>query len=125
MENLESLVKSTLEEIEKILNTKTVMGEPVKVEGATIIPLIQVGFGFGMGTGTGKAPKENQGEGAGSGLGGGGGVKPVAMIVIDKDGVRIEPLSKSKGSVVDKLGEIIPTVMDKMGEKKKEDKKEG
>ncbi|MEJ2636703.1 MAG: spore germination protein GerW family protein [Calditrichia bacterium] len=125
MENLENLVKSTVGEIERILNTKTVMGEPVKVEDATIIPLIQLGFGFGMGSGSGKAPKENQGEGAGSGLGGGGGVKPIAMVVIDKNGVRVEPLSKGRGSVVEKIGEIIPKVMDKMDEKKKEDKKKG
>ncbi len=125
MENLESLVKSTLGEIEKILNTKTVMGEPVKVADTTIIPLIQLGFGFGMGSGSGKAPKAEQGEGAGSGLGGGGGVKPVAMIVIDKSGVKVEPVSRNRGSVVEKIGEIIPKVMDKMGEKKKADKKEG
>lgn len=122
MDNLENLVKSTLGEIEKILSTKTVMGEAVKVGDVTIIPLIEMGFGFGMGSGSGKAPKAEQGEGTGSGLGGGGGVKPIAMIVIEKGGVRIEPVSKSKGSVVEKIGEIIPKVMDKMNEKKKEEK---
>jgi uncharacterized spore protein YtfJ len=124
MDNLQDLVKSTLNEIEKILNTKSVIGEPVKTEGATIIPLVQLGFGFGIGSGSGKAPKTAQGEGSGGGVGAGGGVRPVAMIVIDKNGVRIEPVSK-RGSMIEKVGEIIPKVMDKMGEKKHEEKKEG
>jgi uncharacterized spore protein YtfJ len=124
MENLESLVKSTLGEIEKILNTKSVIGEPVKVEGATVIPLIQLGFGFGIGTGAGKGPQAVQGEGSGGGVGAGGGVKPVAMIIIDKNGIKIEPVSK-RGSMIEKVGEIIPKVMDKMDDKKKEAKKEG
>lgn len=124
MENLESLVKSTIGEIEKILNTKSIIGEPVRLEGTTIIPLIQLGFGFGIGSGTGKRPQAVQEEGAGSGIGAGGGVKPVAMIVIDKNGVRIEPVSK-RISVIDKMGEIIPKVMEKVGDKKKEEKKEG
>jgi len=122
MDNMENLIKSTLGEIERILSTKTAMGEAVKVGDITIIPLIEMGFGFGVGSGTGKAPKAEQGEGTGSGLGGGGGVKPVAMIVIENGGVRIEPVSKSKGSVVEKIGEIIPKVMDKMNENKKEEK---
>jgi len=124
MEDLESLVKSTLGEIEKILNTKSIIGEPVRLEGTTIIPLIQLGFGFGIGSGSGKGPQAAKGEGAGSGVGAGGGVKPVAMIVIDKNGVRIEPVSR-RGSVIDKMGEIIPKVMEKVGDKKKEEKKEG
>ncbi len=51
MEYVESLVKTTLDEIEKVLNTKSVVGEPIKVEGATLIPLICFGFGFGAGGG--------------------------------------------------------------------------
>jgi uncharacterized spore protein YtfJ len=127
MENIESLVKSTLQEIEKILSTKSIIGEPVQMGSATIIPLIQLGFGFGIGSGGGKGPNSIQGEGSGSGVGGGGGVKPVAMIIIDKDGcVRIEPVIR-KGSMIEKIGNVIPVIMDKMGEKRREgeDKKEG
>ncbi len=34
-----------------MLNTKTVVGEPITVEGNILIPLISVGFGFGVGAG--------------------------------------------------------------------------
>ena len=53
MENFETLLKTVLAEIEKVLTTKTVVGEPIRIEGTTIIPLIGVGFGFGGGGGTG------------------------------------------------------------------------
>ena len=51
---VEKLVKATLGEIEKVLSTRTVVGEPITVEGVTLIPLISVGFGFGAGGGEGK-----------------------------------------------------------------------
>ena len=51
MEIVENLVKTTLGEIEKVLSTRTVVGEPITIEGATLIPLISVGFGFGAGGG--------------------------------------------------------------------------
>ncbi len=122
MDTLENLVKTTLAEIEKILNSKTVMGEPITIEDSTIIPLTKVGFGFGIGSGSGKA-KEKE-EGAGGGIGGGGGVRPVAMIIVNKDGVKIEPVT-NKTSVLEKLGETIPQIIDKVGQKKAEAKQEG
>jgi len=68
---VENLVKTTLGEIEKVLGTKTVVGEPIKVEGVTLIPLISVGFGFGAGGGEGKGEAKTKGEGIGGGTGGG------------------------------------------------------
>jgi len=47
MEHVESLLKTTLGEIERLLNTRTVVGEPIKIEGTTVIPFISVGCGFG------------------------------------------------------------------------------
>lgn len=122
MENIEDIVKSTLGEIEKILSTKSVIGEPVKLENATVIPLIQLGFGFGIGSGGGggKGRESGHGEGSGSGVGAGGGVKPVAMIVIDKDGARVVPVTK-KSSMIEKMGDVIPKVIEKIGDKKKEE----
>ena len=39
MEHVESLLKATLAEIERLLSTRTVVGEPIHLEGQTIIPL--------------------------------------------------------------------------------------
>jgi len=69
MEEVDSLVKTTLEEIEKVLSTRTVVGEPISIQGTTLIPLISVGFGFGAGSGSGKGEAKQKGEGTGGGTG--------------------------------------------------------
>jgi uncharacterized spore protein YtfJ len=105
MKDMENLFAKAIEEIERMLNTKTVVGEPIVVEGNTLIPLVSVGFGFGVGGGEGTDPKK--GAGFGGGTGGGGGVKPVAMIVANKDGVRIESIKGGTASVLEKVVEAV------------------
>ena len=111
MEDVEKLLKTSLEEIERMLNTKTVVGDPIKIGETTLIPLLSVGFGFGAGGGTGKGDMGTKsagtGEGTGAGVGGGGGVKPVAMIVIDDNGVRVESIKGSAASAMESIGAVI------------------
>jgi uncharacterized spore protein YtfJ len=127
MEDIEKLVKTTLGEIEKVLDSKTVVGEPITIEGTTLIPLMSVGFGFAAGGGSGKGETKEATEGGGSGSGGGAGVRPIAIIVIDKDGVRIEPIKGGMATAIEKLSETIPDIAAKLterwGERKKEEKK--
>ena len=125
MEDVEKLVKTTLGEIEKVIDAKTVVGEPITIEGTTLIPLMSVGFGFAAGGGTGKGETKQEMEGGGSGTGGGGGVKPIAVIVIDKDGVRIEPIKGGMATAMEKLSETIPDIAAKVTEKWGDRKKEG
>lgn len=113
MEDVSKLFDKAVEEIENMLNTKTVVGEPMTVEGHTLIPLISIGFGFGVGGGQGDDPKK--GKGFGGGTGGGGGVKPVALIIINQDGVRVEPIKSGTASAMEKIAE---TVTRNLAEKK-------
>ena len=128
-DDVESLVKTTLGEIEKVLGSKTVVGEPITVGDSTIIPLISVGFGFGGGAGTGKGEAKEKGEGAGGAGAGGGGAKPIAVIIVDKDGARIEPIKGGMATALEKIGETVPEMMvkfaEKWGDRKKDQKKEG
>jgi uncharacterized spore protein YtfJ len=107
MEEIENMFKTAMGEIERMLNTKTVVGEPITVEGNTLIPLVSVGFGFGAGGGSGKSPGSDKNEGTGGGTGGGGGVKPVGLIIINKDGVRLEPIKGGTASVLEKVAEVV------------------
>ena len=120
--DLEGLVTTTLGEIEKVLGSKTVVGEPITIEGTTIIPLISVGFGFGGASG-GSGDAKDKGEGFGGGAG--GGVKPIAIIIIDKDGARIEPIKGGLAAALEKLGGTVPEIMeivaDKWGGKKEKE----
>ena len=125
MEVVDGLVKTTLGEIEKMLSTKTVVGEPMTIEGTTIIPLISVGFGFGAGGGTGKGGEaKNQGEGTGGGTGGGAGIKPVAVIIITEETVRVEPIVGGMAGALEKVGEAIPRMVEKVVNRRQESKKE-
>ena len=111
MKDMETLFAKAIDEIERMLSTKTVVGAPFTVDGNTIVPLVSVGFGFGVGAGEGNDPKK--GAGSGGGTGGGGGVKPVALVVIDKNGVRVEPVKSGAASLLDKVvdvaGKFAPT----------------
>jgi uncharacterized spore protein YtfJ len=117
MDHVESLLKATLAEVERLLSTRTVVGEPINVEGQMIIPLVAVGFGFGAGGGSGKNQKTASLEGLGGGSGAGGGVKPVAVIIVNKDGVRLESVRRGAATMVEKVGEAVGKIMEKRGEK--------
>ncbi len=111
MANVEQIAKTTLEEIERLLNSKTVVGEPITVEGVTLIPLVSFGFGFGAGGGTGKAA--DKGEGDGSGTGGGGGIKPVAIVIVTKDSVKVEPIKLGTTRVLERIVDTIGKAREK------------
>ena len=127
-EDVQNLVTTTLGEIEKVLGSKTVVGELIIIGDTTLIPLISVGFGFGGGGGTGKGEGKQKAEGFGEGLGGGGGagggVKPIAVVVVDKDGARIEPIKGGMATAIEKLGETVPEMMSRFAEKWGERKKQ-
>jgi uncharacterized spore protein YtfJ len=123
--DLESLVKTTLGEIEKVLGTKTVVGEPISVGDTTIIPLLSIGFGFGGVGGTGESKKGPEGIGGGGAAG--GGVRPIAIIIIDKKGARIESIKGGMASALEKISVTVPEAVTKFVEtlrEKKTDKEE-
>lgn len=118
METVEKLIATAVAEMEKVLSSKTVVGDPIVVGEVTIIPLMSVGFGFGAGGG--DAPGKEQGSGGGSG--GGGGIKPVAVIIVDAGGARVEPLKGAASSLVEKVAEAISKGMERREETKERSK---
>lgn len=66
-----------------------VFGKPIEAEGKTVIPIGSAAYGFGLGMGVDQREAKSD-----FGGGGGGGyiVNPIAMAVIEPDGVRIEPV---------------------------------
>lgn len=105
-ENIEAIVSH----LEKMVQAKTVVGEPIVSNGHTIIPLISVRVGFGSGSGEGDAPQ--QGTGKGEGGGAGLSVSPTALLIINESGAQVYSLDK-KGSL-SKLAELIPDIMEKV-----------
>jgi uncharacterized spore protein YtfJ len=130
VEDIEKLVETSMGEIEKVLSSKAVVGEPIVVEGNTIIPLMTIGFAFGAGGGSGKGigkgdgkgrgAGEGSGEGIGEGTGGGGGIRPTALIIINQDGVRVEPVKGGTSSVLEKFGDAMGKAVERCAQKKEE-----
>jgi len=108
LEEVEGLLKTTTAELEKMLSSKTVVGDPITFGDVTIVPLRSAGFTLGCGGGSGRATESGKGEGVGAGTGGAAGVKPVAVLVIDRNGVRVEPMKGSLAQVADKVAEVMP-----------------
>ena len=104
MENVERLLKGTVEELERLLSAKHVLAEPIERDGATVVPLVSYGFGFGAGGG------DDQKNGKGAGTGGGGGIKPRGAIIIDKEGARVEGLRSSLGSAMEHIADTVSDV---------------
>ena len=82
---------------------------PIVSGNVTIIPILSACFGFGTGVGEG-GEKSGPHHGKGSGGGGGAKVDPTAMVVIQDGEVKVYSLGK-KGTL-DKLAELIPTVLE-------------
>ncbi|MBM3265161.1 MAG: sporulation protein YtfJ [candidate division Zixibacteria bacterium] len=103
MKDLEQLVRTTLTELRHFADTQTVVGAPIQVEGSTIVPLFKLRAGFGAGGGGGTAGTKRE-SGSGGGTGGGVDVQPVAILIIDASGVRLEPVA---GHPPDPIGKIV------------------
>ena len=105
-----SATANVIEKLFSVTRPGAVFSEPVSAEGRTIITASEVmvgmgvGYGIGAGSATGEETEEEDdqeaeaemtsGEGYGGGGGGGGFStgRPVAAIIVDSEGVRIEPI---------------------------------
>lgn len=123
MEDVEKLVKTSLSEIERLLSSRTVVGEPITFEGNTLIPLVRIAFGFGAGGGAGTSER-SKGEGSAGAAAGGALIRPVAIIVINKEGVKVEPIRGATASLLEKAGGAVMKAVEKRGRKEKEEKEE-
>lgn len=99
MAQVDELLKGTVEELDRLLNAKNVLGDPIEKDGATVIPIVSYGFGFGAGGATGS----KSGDGAGTGAG--GGIKPLGAIILDKDGARVEAVQGAMTTFAEVIGQ--------------------
>lgn len=121
--SVQDIVKEVTNELERIVNTKTVVGTPIQAADKTIIPIAEISVGFASGGFDGSGEKTDQNENAKAfGGGGGGGAKiiPVAFIVLYEDKSEILTL-KNAGLEKDllKVVDSLPDLIDRLRSKKK------
>jgi len=133
--NLSKMIETALENIKKMTDTNTVVGEPIKVaNGTTVIPVSKVSVGFasgGMDYNSKSAPEKapNFGGGTGSGFT----ISPIAFLVVDSNGnvTLLTMMNDSAGAAAgnkDLIGTIsglvdkAPSMVEKIKEIFKKDK---
>ena len=106
----EAPIKTTVEELRKLIHISNYVGEPIQTEDKLLIPVSKAAVGFGIGEQ--KAGSEVAGTGAGVS------VEPVTMVVVSKgnsgvDGIRTINLSKGNqtNKTLNEIGLILTDVL--------------
>lgn len=111
MEELAGLVKSTVDEIQKVICSACTVGEPKVLGETTIVPVVSTSFWFAGGGGHDKLTEKKFKEGEKFGTGGGAGVRPVALVLMDKEGARVEPIKGLVSGTIEKIAEKVPEMV--------------
>ncbi|MCI8672425.1 MAG: sporulation protein [Lachnospiraceae bacterium] len=99
-----STVESLFKGMENFVTTKTVVGDPIQLKGAVILPLVDVSFGCAAG-----ANSTNLKNGAGGGLG--GKITPSAVLVLQNGTARLVNIKNQ--DTVTKLLDMVPDLVNK------------
>ncbi len=129
---LSDIIKTTLENVKGIVESNTVIGEPVNTtNGIVIIPVSKVSLGFASGglDYTSKQEAKDKSKNFGGGGGTGVSVTPMAFLVIKPDG-NVELLNMSVpdtvtnkiatvGNIIEKSPDIIEKIKKVLAKDKK------
>ncbi len=123
---IETLMKTAMDSIQKMINVNTVIGDPVETPtGSVIIPVSRVSCGFAAG-GSEFVPLDSDGESKslgggedgesskmpfGGGSGGGVSVKPVGFLVVSQDQIRLLPVEGNM--LAERILDEMPNLIDK------------
>ena len=119
MSNSQDFMDKMYNKLDQFLKTETVIGEPIEVKEATLIPIITASFGLGGGMGLSQESKNQKDEGSGGGLG--CKIAPTAILVLQDENVKLVNL-RGKSSM-ESLIEMVPELLNKV-RKKKDDSEE-
>ena len=104
-DNFEKTIQALMNGVEQHISTKTIVGEPIKCEGAVIFPMADVSFGVTAGAFV-QERKNNEAGGVGARM------TPSAVLIIQNGTARIVNI-KDKDSI-NKLIEMLPDAVNKI-----------
>lgn len=108
MEKLNTTMESLFKGMDSFISTKTVVGEPTKIDDTIIVPLADVSFGVAAGAMT----DNNKNNGAG---GMGGKIMPSAVLVIQNGTTKLVNIKNQDG--VTKILDMVPDFVNKFTSK--------
>ena len=107
-ENINSTVEALISGLEAYASTKTVLGEPIHLNGLTILPIAEISVGVAAGT----SNQEHKNNGTG---GAGVKVNPAALLIIKNGVARVINLKDKDAGT--KLIEMAPEILSRMSGK--------
>lgn len=108
---VQALISESMSKIHEMTDADTVMGNPVTVDGATIIPVSKISYGF-AGGGT-DLPTKTDKECFGGGSGAGVTIQPLGFLVISDGDVRFLQINldtSTSSAVVNMIPEVFSKV---------------
>ena len=117
--NISSIMGVTMDKIRSLIDSETIIGEPIVVNELTIIPVSKLSFGVASG-GSDFAMKPQGGNVFGGG-GAGATITPVVFIVVKGNEVKLLNASET-ASPIEKAVGAVPEVVNKLSELFKKDK---
>lgn len=116
---VQDVLRQLAEDMKQFAKTETIFGEPIEIQGSTVIPVCKMSVGYGGGGGEGEGTDEKKRGGKGSGAGAGAGVKiePAALIIAKEGEISVVGI-RTKGSKLEALLQMIPETIEKLKAKK-------
>ena len=132
MSSFHAMLDLAVDGLRDLANADVVFAKPVVINDKQIIPVLALSVGFygmgGEGEGEGQPPANTKkgscigkGKGTGSIAAGGARLIPIAVVVKDKNGIRVLKVPKKKKGI-EKLFEKIPGLVEKIQQMEKRDK---
>ncbi|MEI2398045.1 MULTISPECIES: GerW family sporulation protein [Paenibacillus] len=121
---IQGLMQTAMENIKGMVDVNTIVGDPVETpDGSIILPISKVAFGFAAGGSDFRVEDDAPGvNGSGTGVkmlpfgggsGGGVSIRPIAFLVVGRDGVHIVPLD-NQTHLFEKIIDATPNLIDKI-----------
>jgi uncharacterized spore protein YtfJ len=109
--------------IERLISSKTVIGDPIKIGDITLVPVVDVLFGLGSGAGGASPSSRASGDetspaASGTGFATGARISPRALIVVKANQVEVYPLGAGNPveRILDRLPSLTGAILDKIRE---------
>lgn len=109
--NFKNTVEALFHGMDKVVSSKTVVGDAIHINDTIILPLVDVSFG--LGAGYSNADKKGRGTG-----GMGGKVTPSAVLVIKNGSTKLVNIKNQ--DTITKILDMVPDLIDKVTSKKED-----
>ncbi|MBQ4119206.1 MAG: GerW family sporulation protein [Clostridia bacterium] len=111
--SIKNIMDTTLEKLKGMINADIITGNPIEINGITLIPVSKVAYGIA--TGGSDFPTKSSTQVFGGGGGAGVTVSPIAFIVINGDNVKMLPVYNEL-TTVEKAINMAPEIIEKAKE---------